>query len=74
MGLQEYKAKRDFSKTSEPKPGAKTKGDKLRFVIQDTIQPACIMIQAGNGWGAQKLGISQRTGPGSENKASCHDG
>jgi len=34
MGLKEYKSKRDFSKTSEPKPGVKSGGDRLRFVIQ----------------------------------------
>jgi len=33
MGLREYKSKRKFEKTPEPKPGLRSKGDHLVFVI-----------------------------------------
>ncbi len=33
MGLREYKSKRKFEKTPEPKPGIRPKGDSLIFVI-----------------------------------------
>jgi len=33
MGLREYKSKRKFEKTPEPKPGLSPKGDSLIFVI-----------------------------------------
>ncbi|HSR18196.1 MAG TPA: DNA polymerase ligase N-terminal domain-containing protein, partial [Ignavibacteriaceae bacterium] len=34
MGLQEYKKKRDFKKTSEPAGAGKTEGRELIFVVQ----------------------------------------
>ncbi|MBC7743590.1 MAG: DNA ligase D [Flavobacterium sp.] len=34
MSLKKYAEKRDFTKTSEPKSGKRTDGEKLRFVIQ----------------------------------------
>jgi len=33
MGLREYKSKRKFGKTPEPKPGLSPKGDRLVFVV-----------------------------------------
>ncbi|MCL5022563.1 MAG: non-homologous end-joining DNA ligase [Nitrospirae bacterium] len=33
MGLKEYKAKRKFGKTPEPKPGLRRKGEHLTFVV-----------------------------------------
>ena len=33
MGLKEYKSKRKFEKTPEPKPGLRRKGDNLIFVV-----------------------------------------
>lgn len=34
MGLQKYKAKRDFTKTSEPRSGKPGDGNRLKFVVQ----------------------------------------
>ncbi|MDP9291898.1 MAG: hypothetical protein M3O82_05995, partial [Verrucomicrobiota bacterium] len=34
MGLREYRAKRDFTRTAEPPPVKKTTGTKRMFVIQ----------------------------------------